>query len=316
MIHVKSYSYDDIFLIPKYSELNSRTEADTSINFLGHSFKLPVFPSNMESVINESICRQLALNGYFYVMHRFNVKVYDFVKSMQDTLVSISIGVNSENDYFKDFKRVIDDGLRVDFVTVDVAHGHHIKMKEMLKWLKSNLKESTKIIAGNTATLQACYSLEQWGADCVKVGIGGGSICTTRLQTGFTFPMFSCLEDCSKHLKSPIISDGGVKHIGDVAKALVAGTDMVMSGALFAGCIDSAGKVVNGRKQYYGSTSFQAKKENNHIEGRLVDMPLGVTILERMKEIQMALQSSISYAGGNDLSCFSGVSYGVYHTAH
>ena len=313
MIHVQRYSYDDIFLIPKYSELNSRAEADTSINFLGHSFKLPVFPSNMESVINETICRQLALNGYFYVMHRFNVKVYDFIKSMQDTLVSVSIGVNSKNEYFKDFKKAVDEGLKIDFVTVDVAHGHHIKMKEMLKWLKSNLNPSTKIIAGNTAILQACDALEKWGADCVKVGIGGGSICTTRLQTGFTFPMFSCLDECSRYLNAPIIADGGAKHIGDVAKALVAGADMVMSGALFAGCVDSAAKVVNGRKQYYGSTSFQAKKENNHIEGRLVDVPLSVTILDRMNEIKMALQSAISYAGGKDLSCFNSVSYGLYH---
>jgi IMP dehydrogenase/GMP reductase len=110
-------------------------------------------------------------------------------------------------------------------------------------------------------------------------------------------------------LNIPIIADGGIQNIGDIPKALVAGATMVMSGGLFAPCIDSPAKIVDNKKQYRGSTSFSAKKENKHIEGKVIDVESGITIQEKLEEIKQALQSSISYGGGKDLSCFKKVQY-------
>ncbi len=311
----KSLNYDDILLVPRYSELNSRSEADTSVEFLGRRFDLPIIASNMESVINEKLCKWFSENNLFYVMHRFNLNHYNFVCDAQNwKLVSISCGVNENNTEFENLKLISKDNLRVDVVNIDVAHGHHIKVKKRIQWLKDNLP-NTKIIAGNVATGEACIDLVKWGADAIKTLIGSGSICTTKYQTGFGFPSFSCIQDCDQSLNFekdyPLIADGGAKYLGDIPKAIRAGATMVMTGALFASCIDSAAQIKDGKKQYYGSTSFNAKKENKHIEGKLVEMPYEVTIAERIKEIKMALQSSISYSGGRNLNALKTVAYNI-----
>lgn len=327
----KYLSYKDICLVPKYSELESRALADTSVNLCGFKFKLPVVPANMETVIDAEIAHFLSENEYFYIMHRFNIDLYDFIRHAQEwKLISISCGVN-EFDYLQN---IADDKLRIDFITVDVAHGDHIKVKNRIEWLKEKFP-NTKIIAGNIATPLAAKHLIEWGADILKVGIAGGSICSTRYQTGFHIPMFSCMRNIYKSLIPsycvgyisetrefkysnqlqnvknviPIIADGSVNNIGDIAKAINAGATMVMCGKLFAECIDSPATIINGKKQYYGSTSFQAKKENKHIEGHLLEMDYGVTVEERLKEIEMALQSSISYSGGNKIADLRNVEY-------
>lgn len=324
----KALFYDDIYLVPQYSVLNSRAEADTSVYFLGHKFKLPIVPANMESVINENLAYWLSENGYFYIMHRFNVDLYSLLLNMQDwKIISISCGVN-EGKEFEQLKLAADTGMKAHFITIDVAHGHHLKVKKRIAWLKENFPE-TKIIAGNITTPEASHDLIEWGADALKVGIGQGSICTTRHQTGFSYPMFSAVENCVKthyvtrmpdsipsikyiHKTVPIIADGGIKYIGDIAKAIRAGATMVMAGNLFASCIDSAAKITTGGKKLYsGSTSFEAKKENKHIEGKSVIVDFDVTVEERMKEIKMALQSSISYAGGRYLFSLQKIQYVV-----
>ena len=158
-------------------------------------------------------------------------------------------------------------------------------------------------------TLGAVSFLRKYGADAVKIGIGQGSICTTRFQTGFSMPMFSCLKECQQIDDFPLIADGGVQNIGDISKALVAGATMVMSGKLFASCINSPAQIINGHKEYRGSTSFAAKKTNKHIEGKTIDLEADITVEERLQEIKEALQSAISYAGGDNLSSFQKVKW-------
>jgi GMP reductase len=155
----------------------------------------------------------------------------------------------------------------------------------------------------------AALDLAEAGADAIKVGIGPGKACTTRLQTGFHVPMFTAIQMCTEVSKVPIIADGGIKNYGDVAKALVAGADLVMSGSLFAACSDSPAPIINGRKVYYGSASFAAKKENKHVEGTLLELEQSMTLEEKLNEIKQALQSSISYAGGTTLSCLKYTDY-------
>lgn len=337
----KSLTYDNINLIPRYSELESRSLADTSVDLCGWKFKVPVCPANMEDVIGVGMSKFFSENGYFYIYHRFgkdsgentwedlNTVCFTKLANKQNwKLISISTGVNE--DSLKELMTIKALRLRTDFICIDVAHGDHIKVKNRIQWIKEYLP-NTKIIAGNIATYDAYKDLVNWGADVIKVGVGQGSICTTRFQTGFSKPMFSCLKDIDSEISNnnitisnfedkyinfntpikrvPIIADGGAKHIGDIPKSLVAGATILMSGKLFASCIDSPAKIVNNQKQYRGSTSLAAKKHNKHIEGKTIELEADITIQERLQEIQEALSSAISYAGGSNLAAFDNVEW-------
>ena len=190
-------TYDDVCLIPRMSMCESRSECDTSTEFLGFKFKLPIMPANMKSVIDEEWARYFSENGYMYSMHRFDIDIQKFIEDCNRdnlNLISASFGVKTHD------RRIIDNlhssGARLDIATIDIAHGHSESMKIMIEYFKENLPK-TKIIAGNVATAEAVRDLYKWGADAVKVGIGQGSPCTTKNKTGFTMPMFSCVQKCS-----------------------------------------------------------------------------------------------------------------------
>lgn len=305
-------------LIPKHSVLKSRSDADTSVELLvGHKFELPVIPANMVDVISIENAVELARNGYMYIMHRFGDGTEEALASdeLERNLLSISVGVNDKD------KNLIENCLTTpSFITVDVAHGDHDNVKDMLKFLHKTFDESwsnrPKFIVGNVATADGFKFLADNGADVVKVGIGGGSICTTRYKTGFHVPTAYSIWECrqeERYQGVPIIADGGLKHFGDVAKALVLGADMVMSGRWFAECIDSPARIEHGKKIYRGSTSYEAKGHNNHVEGQTLEIERACTYKERLEEIKQALQSSISYAGGKDLSAFNSVEWKLWH---
>ncbi len=306
---MKALNYDDILLTANYSELESRDLAGTFCRLCGKTFRLPVIPANMQDVIDVDIARYLANNGYFYIMHRFDNITASFVRTANSEkwpLISISTGVESGS--LRELETIRDSLFGVHFITIDVAHGHHKKVEEGIKWIKRNLPQAN-IIAGNVMTPEAVKFLYEAGADAVKIGIGQGSICTTRFQTGFSMPMFTCIQECVQGTNLPLIADGGIQYPGDIAKALVAGATMVMSGKLFAPCIDSPAKIINNKKQYRGSTSLAAKRHNKHIEGITLDLEADITFAERIQEITEALQSAISYAGGENLTAFKKVKW-------
>lgn len=328
-----AYSYQEVLLMPRYSELVTRSDANTSVSFLGHTFKLPVVPANMLSVIDLPIARQLSASSFFYIYHRFGkeeseqhpmgTRFVEIANSENWKNISISVGVNEDSRSM--LTTLAKHKKRIDFITIDVAHAHHSKVKEQIGFLRK-VYPTAKLIVGNIATPEAYLDLVKWGADAVKVGIGQGSICSTRFQTGFSVPMFTCVQKIAdkrqlmtdlsedKVPKSflkhpvPIISDGGIKHPGDIAKALVAGASMVMCGSLFARCSDSPAKIDSqGKKVYFGSTSFEAKGNTSHIEGYRVEVNVDVSYMEKLQQLREHLQSAISYAGGSDLSAFSSV---------
>ena len=169
----KKFDYDDINLIPKKCIVNSRTECDTSFKLSNYTFKLPVVPANMESVLDVELAIKLAKNGYFYIMHRFDIDTLSFIDKMNELglIVSISIGVN--NDSYGLIDDIKASNRKVDFITIDIAHGHSIKMERMLKYIK-NILPDIFVIAGNISTAEARADLEDWGADATKVGIGPG----------------------------------------------------------------------------------------------------------------------------------------------
>lgn len=167
------FDFEDINLKPKFCVVKSRSECDTSITLGGFKFKLPVIPANMECVIDEALAIKLSQNGYFYILHRFNIDVAEFISSMKkmDLVTSISIGVNEESYLL--LNKLVKEDLVPDFITIDIAHGHSTRMKQMLEFINS-LNIKSFIIAGNVSTIEATEDLSKWGADCVKVGIGPG----------------------------------------------------------------------------------------------------------------------------------------------
>ena len=266
-----AYSYDNIVLTPKYSEIKSRSKLDASVEFLGKKFKSVAIPANMKCTIDFKKAQELSEAEYFYVLHRFYDydDIYDWVKDNQDLkTISISVGVNE-----KDYELVNDlfvNKLRVDYITIDVAHGHHILVKEMIEHIKNHsFKNDAKIIAGNIGTTYAAMDLKSWGADAVKVGLSMGKSCTTYNCTGVGTPMFSTVANLS-YLNVPVIADGQIREVGDVCKALVAGADMVMIGSEFAKCKDSPAKTVENKKEFYGSASSTNKGHDGYVEGKTV----------------------------------------------
>ncbi|MEB3209487.1 MAG: IMP dehydrogenase, partial [Synechococcus sp.] len=239
----------------------------------------------------------------------------------KDLLPFISISVGIKKRDIEMLETIIDENLRLDFVTVDVAHGDHEEALYMLRYLKE-LKQlrypELFIIGGNIATASAYFRMAPY-VDCCKGGIALGGACTTYNKTGFASPMFSLINELRRareeYNEGPaplIIADGGISCNGDIAKALVAGADMVMAGSMFARCIDSPAMVDPTdptKKLYFGSASAMNGNKKN-IEGRTLSMPMnGMTYEQKMNEIRQDLASAISYAGGNSLEAFSEVSW-------
>ncbi len=300
------FDYDNILLLPRKCRVESRAECDTSVEFGGHRFKLPVVPANMKTVVDEEITAWLARNGYFYVMHRFDLDTLAYARSMraQGLLVSISTGVK-KTDYDTVDQLAI-EGVGADYITIDIAHGHADSVQRMIAHIKQRLPK-TFVIAGNVGTPEGVIDLENWGADATKVGVGPGKVCITRLKTGFGTGgwQLSALKWCARVATKPIVADGGIRHHGDIAKSVRFGAAMVMVGSLFAGHEESPGETVevDGKlyKEYYGSASDFNKGEYKHVEGKRILEPVKGKLADTMREMQEDMQSSISYAGGTKL---------------
>ena len=333
------YSYKDIVLQPAYSEVRSRSELDASVEFLGRRFKSAAIPANMKCTIDFKKAEELSQAGYFYILHRF----YDYDEILQwiennqhlDT-ISISLGVNEKDYKFVD--KLIEKKLHVDFITIDVAHGHHILVKQMITYITN--KYNVKVIAGNVGTYKAAKDLYDWGADCVKIGLSMGKSCTTYNCTGVGTPMFSAVSSIARkkltkyvvytpgkdgtseegELSIPVIADGQIREVGDVCKALVAGADMVMIGSEFAKCEDSPADIIGGpafnnenKKVFFGSASSTNKGHNGFVEGQTVYMDMrNETYLQYFNRINQGIQSCMSYAVIKDINQLYSRDYSIH----
>ncbi len=308
------FDYDNVLLLPRKCRVESRSECDASVELGGRSFRIPVVPANMKTVLNESICEWMAKNGYFYVMHRFDLDNVQFVQDMhaKGVFASISLGVK-KTDY-DTVDKFVTKKLAPEYITIDIAHGHADSVRNMIAYLKEHLPSSF-IIAGNVGTPEAIIDLENWGADATKVGIGPGKVCITKMKTGFGTGgwQLSALKWCARVATKPIIADGGIREHGDIAKSIRFGATMVMIGSMLAGHEESPGKTVDvdGKlyKEYYGSASDFNKGEYKHVEGKRILEPIKGKLAGTLREMEEDVQSSISYSGGKKLMDIRKVNY-------
>ncbi|URM53251.1 GMP reductase [Mycoplasma sp. SG1] len=309
------FDYDDVQLIPRKCIVKSRTECNTKVVFGKHQFEMPIVLSNMASVVNENLCLKLAERNFFYIMHRFKCDTIAFVRKMKakNLIVSISIGVKDID--IETLHTLKKENLIPDYITIDIAHGHSDLVQGMIKLIRELFGNEVFIIAGNVCTPQAVKELDNWGADAIKVGIGPGKVCITKIKTGFGSGgwQLSCVQWCALATKKPIIADGGVRVHGDIAKSLRFGASLVMIGSLFAAHLESPGEIVMVKgvqyKTYFGSASEYNKPEKRYLEGKKELIKLRGSLFVTLKECKEDLQSSISYAGGNKLDALKSVDY-------
>ncbi|WP_185160429.1 GMP reductase [Mammaliicoccus sciuri] len=312
---MKIFDYEDVHLIPNKCIVESRSECDTTVKFGPKTFKLPVVPANMQTVMNEELAEWFASNDYFYIMHRFDEEGrIPFIKKMQSQNLFASISVGVKDNEYTFIEQLSNEGLVPEYITIDIAHGHSEQVIRMIKHIKQHIPESF-VIAGNVGTPEGVRELENAGADATKVGIGPGRVCITKIKTGFGTGgwQLAAINACSKAARKPMIADGGIRTNGDIAKSIRFGASMVMVGSLFAAHEESPGETVEleGKlyKEYFGSASEFQKGERKNVEGKKMFVEHKGSLKDTLIEIEQDLQSSISYAGGKDLHSITKVDY-------
>ncbi len=242
MLHTqRGLTFDDVLLVPGYNGIKSRQNVTTTVSISGRSFEIPLISSNMDTITGLEMANEIANLGGMAILHRFmtieeNVKLFGKIKKKEKVGISIGLG----QDGLDRANALIAEGAEI--ICVDVAHGHSKEVSRTIKLLRESHKGNVLIIAGNVATYAGADYLAAAGADAIKVGIGSGSVCTTRIKTGFGVPQMTALHECRK-VDRVIISDGGTKVPGDAVKALAAGADFVMLGGLLAGTDETPGEL-------------------------------------------------------------------------
>ena len=312
---MKIFDYEDIQLIPNKCIVDSRSQCDPSIYLGKYKFKLPVVTANMQTIIDKNIAEFLAINNYFYIMHRFEKDSrITFIANMKSKGLISSISVGVTDIEYALIVTLSDQCLEPDYITIDIAHGYANSVTRMIRHIKRYMPE-TFIIAGNICTPDAVLELENAGADATKVGICPGKVCITKIKTGFGTGgwQLAALHWCSKGARKPIIADGGIRSHGDIAKSIRFGASMVMIGSLFAGHEESPGdtKIENGiiYKEYFGSASEFQKNTKKNVEGKKIWVKHKGSLKDTLIEMEQDLQSSISYAGGCDIESIRKVDY-------
>jgi IMP dehydrogenase len=311
----EAVSFDDVLLVPRYSEIVSRSEIEVKqcLKNVGN-FSLPVISSPMDTITGVDMAISMHKAGSLGVVHRYNTikEQVDMVLNIggEGAVAGAAIGVNG--DLIDRAQALVKDG-SVSLLCIDVAHGHHSSVRYALETLRKTFGDNIHIMAGNVATRQAFDDLADWGADSIRVGIGGGSICSTRVQTGHGVPTFQSVLDCAMSDRdTTLIADGGIRNSGDMVKALAAGADFVMVGSLLAGTDEAPGEVFNvgghrgeQRKVYRGMASKEAQSawrgRVSSIEGISHSVPCRGLVKEVLHDLGVGIRSGLSYSGARSV---------------
>ena len=322
-------SLDDILLAPKYSEIKSRSNVDTSVTIKGIKYSHPIIPANMQSITGEKMADAVVRSGGLAIVHRF-MPIEDQLKII-DTLdfninnklclnfdgqpideqihvldyLAFSVGVKKEDK--ENVRRFINKGVKI--LCIDIAHGDSKNAIEMTEFIRWHYPDTT-IIAGNVATSSGAKRLWDSGADVVKVGIGSGSLCTTRIATANGVPQLTALMDVAtareeyelnSNRKVYVIGDGGIRNSGDCTKSLCL-CDMVMCGAIFAGALETPGNIFSFNKEttykeYRGSSTHKT----NHIEGIVSMVPTKGSFESILNKLLEGIRSGCAYQNVDNL---------------
>jgi IMP dehydrogenase len=260
----RGLTFDDVLIVPAKSAVRSRKDPALNARLTrNHCLELPFVSANMDTITESPMAIAMNNLGGIGILHRFmsleqQLNEVRMAREAGCTRLAASIGVN--DDGRTRAESLVKAG--VNILTIDIAHGHCDAMIDILKWLRDRFGNSVDLIAGNVATPDATRDLIEAGADAIKVGIGPGSMCTTRVITGCGVPQLSAVAwcvDAARAYNIPVIADGGLKSSGDIVKALAAGAETVMLGSLLAGTLETPGSIHFGKKYYRGMASRSAQ---------------------------------------------------------
>lgn len=312
----KALTFGDVHLVPQFSSIMSRkTDVDLSVRLNNCEITLPTpfIASPMDTVSGPEMCAAMhALGGGLGILHRYS-SIQDQVNGILSArtlsagcILGAAVGVNG--DFIERAQAVIEAG--AGLLCVDIAHGHHSLMRQALTTLREAFP-STHIMAGNVATIEGFDDLSDWGADSIRLGVGSGSICSTRVQTGCGYPMLQSIFDVTKTTRpAQIISDGGIREFGDIVKALAAGADFVMMGSMFAGTDEAPGDLIETdrglMKAYRGMASKEAQVDwrgfHSSNEGVATMIPYKGPLSGVLSDMKNGVQTGCSYNGARNLS--------------
>ena len=320
----EALTFDDVLMVPMYNRFTSRNDEriDTSVTLGDYKFQIPIISSNMDTITGSEMAKKMGHLGGLGILHRFcsiedNVKEFIQVsgnksspggacgsESIEYTTCGVSIGVN---EGLTRAEALYDTGARI--FCIDVAHGHSESVIQMIKQMKQKYKDIL-LIAGNVCTYAGADILVGAGADVIKVGIGPGSVCTTRIKTGVGVPQFTAIQDC-KRINRPIIADGGLRTPGDIAKAIAAGATMVMLGNMLAGTDETPGDV-HPKGDWKTFRGMASKEANEDFYGAMTDWKTAEGISTSVqckgpvenviKDIMGGIRSSLTYNGAHNFT--------------
>jgi IMP dehydrogenase len=312
----EAFTFDDVLIIPSHSDIDSRSEISLAQNFLGLEMGLPIISANMDYVTGATMSYEMRQNGALGILHRFYPDKESylrdiFVLGQLHSPIIISVGTRDIKESMISIRNLYLDNKDMVGVCIDIAHGDHKKVVDLINLIKIEFPDLS-VIAGNVATGEGFQRLVTAGADAIKVGIGPGSVCTTREVTGVGVPQLSSIMDVYEtkmawgYYATPIIADGGIKNSGDIVKALAAGADLVMLGSLLAGSPECPGSVRvapdNSRwRPYRGQSIFGvngAKFVPEGISGWVQEKP---PVAQTLAKLAGGIRSGMSYVGARNL---------------
>jgi len=326
----KAVSFGDVLLAPQYSEIMSRKEVDLSCKLKnGPKLKIPVISSPMDTITEVSMAVEMSSLGGLGIIHRYNspdeqaLLVEDSIlNGVNSKSIKVGFAVGVGDDMLERTRKCLNAG--ASMICVDIAHGHHALMRHALKVLRNTFGDDIHIMAGNVATLEGFNDLADWGANSIRVGIGGGSICSTRIQTGHGIPTLQSILDCSiSDRDALLVADGGIKNSGDIVKSLAAGADLAMIGSLLSGTEETPGEVFSEGDKYFKTYRGMASKDAqinwrghvSSIEGVSSQVPYKGKVELVIRELETGIRSGLSYSGATSVSEFQAKARFIQQTA-